>query len=434
MLGWSQPGGGKRPMGFGAASPDPVWQPEAVRGAVTDHHLVVGSTGTGKTRSVVIPNVLDHDGPLIVVDIKGEIFRTTERHLKRLGRTVVLIDPFAMLAAHPANGLDLLQPVVESDDPAAAAQSIVEMLSPSDVGRDPFWPLCGNALVAATLHYAAFNREKGRGPPHTVSDCIDFLHAEDVNYGIAVVLDTVGDLPEEVRRAFGSLLQMPDVTRGGVLATAQAPLKVLAGRGLRAAFSGLDLDLGAVTRGDDLAVFIAWPPWALQSHAAALRLLLSVLLDAIFGRTAPPARTTLLMVDEAGTIGRVPQIEQAFTLSRGYGCRVTAVFQSMHQLDACYGAAARTIVDNAGVISVFPPPNLRSARETADMLGVPAATLADMDQDQVLVSHRGRSPRFLRRADGLTDPAYRGMCDTPGDMAPTARRVSSDGRGRGGAQ
>jgi type IV secretory pathway TraG/TraD family ATPase VirD4 len=147
---------------------------------------------------------------------------------------------------------------------------------------------------------------------------------------------------------------------------------------------------------------------------------LSVLLDAIFKRSAPPAATTLLMVDEAGTIGPVPQIETAFTLSRGYGCRITAVFQSMHQLETSYSLGARTVFDNAGTISILPPSNPRCAREQADVLGITVDDLLSMGADEVLVARRGQAPRVLRRPDCLSDTLYRGRCDAA--HTPGARR------------
>ncbi len=247
--------------------------------------------------------------------------------------------------------------------------------------------------------------------PRSFSDVIDLLTGDDVVYSIARMLDTDAAIPAEAHRGFATFLQMPDVTRGGVLASAQAPLRLLSGRGLRQALSGGDIDLASLTRGDELAIYIAWPPTALRSHGPALRLMLSLFLDAIFRRTAPPSRSTLFIVDEAGTIGPVPQIETAFTLARGYGCRVTAVFQSIHQLEACYGTAGRTVFDNAGTISVLPPSNSRSAQEIAGLLGVAGERLTALGLDEALVACRGQLPRIVRRPDYLTDPRYRGQWD-----------------------
>jgi type IV secretion system protein VirD4 len=410
LLGWLKPEGTGRAMGFqvvpsGGPSADPMY------GEATEHHLVLGPTGSGKTRSVVIPGILDHRGPSVVVDVKGELFRATRRHAERGGRQVILIDPFGILPEHKAAGLDLLQSVAEAEDPASAARSVAESLSPTDVGRDMFWSSSGNSLLAAALQDAAARRGRLGNGPRSFSDVIDLLTGDDVVYSIARMLDTDAAIPAEAHRGFATFLQMPEITRGGVLASAQAPLRLLSGRGLRQALSGGDINLASLTRGDELAIYIVWPPTALKSHGPALRLMLSLFLDAIFRRTVPPSRTTLFMVDECGTIGPVPQIETAFTLARGYGCRVTAVFQSIHQLETCYGTAGRTVFDNAGTISVLPPSNSRSAQEIAGLLGVAGERLMALGLDEALVACRGQIPRIVRRPDYLTDPRYRGQWD-----------------------
>lgn len=411
LMGWRRPAEARQArMGFHYPSPEPAIETEAVHGSPNENTIVIGPTGSGKTRSIVIPDILDHPGPVVVVDVKGEIYRTTSRHLERTGRRVMLVDPFRLFPNHRSSGLDLLQPIREAQESAAAARSITEVLSPCDPGRDLFWTSSANNLVASALHYAA----SGAGPEaalHTFSDCLDFLHADDVVHTIATMLDMARDLPAEARRGFVSFLQMPDITRGGVLASAQAPLKLLFGTGLRAALSTPDIDLAGLTRGDGTAIFLAWPPTALKSHGAVLRLLLALFLDAIFKRRAPPPVNTLFMIDEAGTIGPIPQVETAFTLARGYGCRVTAVFQSVQQLQTCYGPAAMTVFDNAGTVSVLPCSTARSAHEIAGLLGIDAVEVLSLARDEALVARRGLPLCVVRRTDYLTDAQYRGKWD-----------------------
>jgi type IV secretion system protein VirD4 len=419
LLGWLRSDETTRAIGFQATrsvrpADDPIY------GDTTDHHLVLGPTGSGKTRSIVIPSILDHRGSMVVVDVKGELFRTTRRHAEHGGRQVMLIDPFGLLPEYKAIGVDLLQSVAEADDPASAARCVAESFSPTDGGRDMFWSSSGNSLLAAAIHDAATRRGRLGDGPRSFSDVIDLLTGDDVVYSIARMLDNDATIPAEAHRGFATFLQMPEITRGGVLASAQAPLRLLSGRGLRQALSAGDVDLASLTRGDEVAIYIAWPPTALKSHGPALRLMLSVFLDAIFRRTAPPSRSTLFMVDEAGTIGPVPQIETAFTLARGYGCRVTAVFQSIHQLEECYGAAGRTLFDNAGTISVLPPSNARSAQEIAGLLGVGEQQLMALGPDEALVACRRQQPRVVRRPDYLLDARFAGQWDNP--RAPPGRR------------
>src|SRR5690348_13563024 len=49
---------------------------------------------SGKTSTLAIPNALHYRGSLVILDIRGEIFRATAGHrAKRMGQDVYLLDP-----------------------------------------------------------------------------------------------------------------------------------------------------------------------------------------------------------------------------------------------------------------------------------------------------------------------------------------------------
>src|SRR4029077_9110689 len=55
--------------------------------------LTCASTGAGKGRCVLIPTLLTYPGPVIVMDIKGELFQVTSRRRREMGQRVVVLDP-----------------------------------------------------------------------------------------------------------------------------------------------------------------------------------------------------------------------------------------------------------------------------------------------------------------------------------------------------
>lgn len=77
-------------------SGDKLWRP--------GHHMVVAGTRGGKGISAVIPAILDHQGPAVVLDIKGENFAVTRRYREELGRKVAVLNPFGLIEA-PATSL-----------------------------------------------------------------------------------------------------------------------------------------------------------------------------------------------------------------------------------------------------------------------------------------------------------------------------------------
>ncbi|WP_281029327.1 type IV secretory system conjugative DNA transfer family protein [Rhizobium azibense] len=57
----------------------------------------MAGTRAGKGVSVVIPAIIDHDGPVAVLDIKGENSAVTLRIRRSLGRRVVVLNPFGVI-------------------------------------------------------------------------------------------------------------------------------------------------------------------------------------------------------------------------------------------------------------------------------------------------------------------------------------------------
>jgi len=57
---------------------------------------IIGPTGEGKTASIFLPNLLSNDLPkssLIISDPKGELFKTTSKYQKSIGRKPILFEP-----------------------------------------------------------------------------------------------------------------------------------------------------------------------------------------------------------------------------------------------------------------------------------------------------------------------------------------------------
>lgn len=63
------------------------------------HHLVIAGTRGGKGVSAVIPAILGHQGPAVVLDVKGENFAVTRRYRASSGRRVAVLNPFSVVEA-----------------------------------------------------------------------------------------------------------------------------------------------------------------------------------------------------------------------------------------------------------------------------------------------------------------------------------------------
>jgi type IV secretion system protein VirD4 len=120
--------------------------------------------------------------------------------------------------------------------------------------------------------------------------------------------------------------------------------------------------------GKPMTLYIIVPPMRVHAYAPLLRLWLSGLIMALTLRKTRPEHRTLMLVDEAGNLGRMDAFLTASTLLRSFGLTLWCHFQNSAQL-SIYGAQANTLVDNAAVIQIFGVKNHRMATDLANLLG-----------------------------------------------------------------
>ncbi|WP_025091692.1 type IV secretory system conjugative DNA transfer family protein [Brucella intermedia] len=83
----------------------------------------------GKGVSVVNPAIIGHDGPVAVLDIKGEDFAVTRRYRLSLGRQVVVLNPFGVIEPSKAsfNPLDYIRQAHLVRDIGVIAEGLVRL-------------------------------------------------------------------------------------------------------------------------------------------------------------------------------------------------------------------------------------------------------------------------------------------------------------------
>jgi type IV secretion system protein VirD4 len=340
------------------------------------HLLTIAPTGMGKGRSAIIPTLLTYPGSVIVVDPKGEAAAITARQRRKFGK-VITIDPFYQVTQTPDtfNPLDLHKVSSNSVVEQALMISDLLQLDKGGFGKEPFWDIRGTALLAGVLAYILSAKPTEERHLGTLKN---IFAADDIIYGLAVALD----IQKKTMDAFAykeiaQVLQMPENTRGGVLATAQQHVYLFDDSKVLGSIKKTSFDLGAVVRGEPVTIYLVLPPTKLNSHAVLLRLWMASLLYAMFERDTLPELPTLFMIDEAAQLGTLEILRTAMTLMRGYGVRCWTFWQDLSQLKHLYQQDWQTILNNAAVVQTFGVTSNLMAKELSEVIGenVTPATL-----------------------------------------------------------
>lgn len=120
--------------------------------------MVVGGSGSGKTRFYAKPNVMQASTSFVVLDPKGEILRDTGNLLKSKGYEIKVLDLINMHLSHCYNPFAYLK---DDKDVLKLVTNMIRNTTPKGSNtNDPFWERSETALLEALILYLLYEAPK----------------------------------------------------------------------------------------------------------------------------------------------------------------------------------------------------------------------------------------------------------------------------------
>jgi len=335
---------------------------------VLTHFAIFGPPGSGKSSSFFMSMAKDwaRHGSAIFMDPKGELFKYTARHFRRVYR-LDLADP------RMSDRWNFV-PACKGD--AELAHEIASIVVGFDFNKnyngDPFWPQAETALMTSLLlHLPQIVHDPS---PAMIAEFIAARGFDQINHEMLASPDA------EARVQWGIFKKADrEKTQGGVfvgLGTKIAPLRsphamavmqsVTAEereRGLR------EIDLRKL-REPGTGIYVIVP----EGDATRYRIVLSIL----FGLAASITRKTsnddkgapvLLALDEAGNIP-LHNLSEALGVGRGRRCGIMLGYQNIGQLYKQHGRdGAQAILGSIGTMVFLPGLDAETAQYAAKRIG-----------------------------------------------------------------
>ncbi len=330
------------------------------------HHLVVAGTRGGKGVSAVIPAILDHQGPVVALDIKGENFAVTRRHRQELGRKVAVLNPFAVVEASRDcfNPLDYIRPEHLARDIAVLADGLVKP-EPGDAGH--FSDMARN-LIAGAIEVVVTNEDPEKRNLVTVMDLLLSSNLEVTLKAWAENRDIVGHRAAQIA---ATILGTGEKERGSIISTLSKAFDWMKFDEMRAFLSGTSFWLDDLLD-DRVDIFIVVPLDQVKDQAVFMRLFINLVLGTVVrqdGRRKVKA-PILLVLDEFVRMGRMDQIMNIANVAAGAGIEALFVTQDTGQVEQTYGKYdARSIFGSCITKRVFNVNDIETAEWAARHLG-----------------------------------------------------------------
>lgn len=356
------------------------------------HLLTVAPTRSGKGVGVVIPNLLNYPGSVLVVDPKGENYAITHSWREEvLGQQIVCLDPFHIVC-DTAEGSDSINPfdgVVDyKKDPSTYATQNPEILDEANMiadslimrdaeEKDPHWnDKCRTLLKGVVLAVMC-----GMGPHK------------------ARHLSEVRELLTSGTKAFDRLLArmaLDETSAGGLLKRASLEIQSMGGEefknvvsfalkhtefldspvvgeclGVRRLGYRGTYNLRDMKRCGGVSIYMVLPPHYLARYVRLFRLWITMAMAAMTRSPGLPADgcQVLFMLDEMAQLGTMDMMRQAVSLLAGYGMSIWMIWQDLSQLKSLYKTDWSSFIANAKIQQFFGINDHETAKFISEMLG-----------------------------------------------------------------
>lgn len=349
------------------------------------HSIIVGSTGSGKSRRCSIPMVMSMlmaKESLVCADPKGELYSNAAPLLTEDYKVVVL-DFRHILDSAACN---ILAPIVHlyktgrEEDKQAAMEMLDHVASALYplTGKDPFWETSAHSVfcgaVCALMDHADPEAV-------TIKNVFQLVSKGDERFGPpnnSYLKELLNLMPNDSTAAMElhSYAHTAEDTRGGIRSTfLQGLTPYIRSDGVISMMSGDDLKIHELDGETPTAVFIILPDES-PTYDGICGIIVNELLthyvrmahDRYNGRL--PRRLNLVL-EEFGNIGHaIPNLPHLMAAGRSRNVRCHIILQTFAQLVDIYGPAKATSVrENAGVMIAYRSTHWESLSELSRLCG-----------------------------------------------------------------
>ena len=375
--------------------------------------LIVGGSGTGKTRKIVTPNIKEAVGSYFICDPKGQLYKVWGKYLVDKGYKIRLIDFIHPDMSDGYNPMSYFRK--NTQNIVKFVSTIVNTKESYGTTADPYWDRMTTLLLCALIGYMVETDQ----PEMTFSEILRMLSMGERND------DT--DKSSKLQRLFSSHKRLhpdswacekfeavdtaPYKTFDTIRSTLAAKFANFDSKELRQMMKKGGFDFTSVAR-EKTAVFVTvsdtdrtMDPLVNIFFTQAMNELCTYADDKCSGGRLPiPVR---FILDDFATNCRIDEFPRMISSIRSRALSVMLMIQSEAQLRQGYEHDAQTIISNCDTYVYLGGNDVQTAKAVSERCDKPLNEVLYMPVGHCWVFRRGSQPKFARLAD--PDKKDRGM-------------------------
>ena len=423
-------------------------RPKQPKYARNKNILVIGGSGSGKTRFFVKPNLMQMHSSYVVTDPKGTVLVECGKLLQRGGYRIKVLNTINFKKSMRYNPFAYLRS--EKDILKLVNTIIANTKGDGEKSGEDFWVKSERLFYCALIGYIWYEAPEAEKNFTTLLEMINASEAREDDPEFQSPVDLMFERLEEkdsehfAVRQYKKFLLSAGKTRSSILISCGARLAPFDIRELRELMETDEMELDTIgDRKTALFVIISDTDDTFNFVVSILYTQLFNLLcdkaDDVYGGRLPVHVRCLL--DEFANIGQIPKFEKLIATIRSREISASIILQSQSQLKAIYKDNADTIVGNCDTTLFLGGKEKTTLKEMSELLGketidsfntsetrsnqksyglnyqklgkelMTQDEIAVMDGGKCILQLRGVRPFFSDKFDITKHPNYRYLSD-----------------------
>jgi type IV secretion system protein VirD4 len=408
-------------------------QPRMLAAEIEVQPMVIAPPRAGKSSGFVVPWLLDHDGPVLVLSTKRDIYDATVPYRRSLGR-VWVYDPFG---DEDSAAFTPLIPARSWPGALRAGEALASAAHPDQANAaNEFWDKEAASMLAPLLHACALAGAD-------MSELVRWLDARHFTDAVSILKQAGASAAADQLEGVG---RRDERNRETTVMSALNLLRAYRYPQLAAPATG-GLTPERFLDGKPNTIYVV----AAGHDQEVLRPIILALLAAIYEtavirarRHGPLEPRLFMLMDEAANIAPVRNLASWLSQCGDHGILIATIWQSIAQIEERYGRAARDAICAASTAQIFIPPLAEptSAGYLTELLGEEAVAnasagpshhtlavghqkagpppwLRQVGRGRAILIYRDLPPAIVRAPGWFEDPRF----------ARYAQRLAAEARG-----
>ena len=422
-------------------------RPKQPKYARNKNILVIGGSGSGKTRFFVKPNLMQMHSSYVVTDPKGTVLVECGKLLQRGGYRIKVLNTINFKKSMRYNPFAYIRS--EKDILKLVNTLIANTKGDGEKAGEDFWVKSERLFYCALIGYIWYEAPEEEKNFTTLLEMINASEAREDDPEFQSPVDQMFERLEEkdpehfAVRQYRKFLLSAGKTRSSILISCGARLAPFDIREVRELMEDDELELDTI--GDKKTALFLIMSDTDTTFNFILAMVQSQLINLLCDRADDKYGGRLpvhvrLILDEFANIGQIPNFDKLIATIRSREISASIILQSQSQLKAIYKDAAEIISDNCDC-TLFLSGRGKNAKEIAEVLGketidsynqsenrgaqtshglnyqklgkelMSQDEIATMDGGKCILQVRGVRPFFSEKYDITRHPRYQYLSD-----------------------